>query len=332
MRLARRTFTIATAAIAAGAAFTAVRGNARVQSAETQFPPIGEFVEIDGRRIHYVQEGNGPDLVLLHGAGGNVREFTFDLVGRLSDQFRVTVFDRPGMGYSDRVPGLDNKAFATEGDSPVAQAEMLRKASEILGLEAPIVAGHSFGGIVSMAWANLALDSESSANPSAIVSLAGVLMPWPGELGQYYRVNGSALGGVTTIPIISAFASDQRISDAIDGIFAPQPVPEGYADYVGGALTLRPSQFRANVRQVNTLRPHVVDMSKRYPELELPIEIVHGTLDATVPINVHPYELRKIVTSANLTELQGVGHMPHHADPDATVAAIERAAARAGLR
>ena len=100
-----------------------------------------------GRRIHYVQEGTGPDLVLLHGAGGNVREFTFDLVGRLSDQFRVTVFDRPGMGYSDRVPGLDNKAFATEGDSPMAQAEMLRKASEILGLESEILGLESATGV-----------------------------------------------------------------------------------------------------------------------------------------------------------------------------------------
>lgn len=332
MRLGRRTFAVAGAAIAAGAAFTAARGNARVQSTETEYPPIGEYVAVEGGQVHYVQDGTGPDLVLLHGAGGNLREFTFDHVGRLTDQYRVTVFDRPGMGYSDRVPGVDDSAFATEGDSPIAQARMLRAASELLGIQNPIVAGHSFGGIVAMAWAVLSLDEPSPANASAIVSLAGVSMPWPGELGQYYRINGSALGGVVTIPFISAFASDQRISDTIDAIFAPQPVPAGYADYVGARLTLRPAQFRANVRQVNTLRPHVVEMAKRYPELTLPIEIVHGVDDTTVPISVHPYELRKVVASANLTELQGVGHMPHHADPDATVAAIDRAAARAGLR
>ncbi len=332
MRLARRTFAIAGAALAAGAAVTVTRGNAMVQSTEEAFPPLGEFVDLNGRRIHYVREGTGPDLVLLHGAGGNLREFTFDLVGRLSDQFRVTVFDRPGMGYSDRVPGVDDNAFATEGDSPLAQAQMLRAASDAIGLKDPIIAGHSFGGIVAMAWAVLSLDDENTANASAVVSLAGVSMPWPGELGRYYRVNGSAIGGITTIPLISAFASDQRISDTIDAIFAPQPVPAGYADYVGARLTLRPAQFRANVRQVNTLRPHVVELAKRYPELSLPIEIVHGVIDTTVPIAVHPYELTKIVASANLTELAGVGHMPHHADPDATVAAIERAATRAGLR
>lgn len=332
MQLARRTFTFAGAALAVGAVATTALGRSRVQSAEESFPPIGQFVDVKGRKVHYVQEGSGPDVVLLHGAGGNLREFTFDLVGRLTDRYRVTVFDRPGMGYTDRVPEVDDSAYATEGDSPLDQADMLLKASEKLGLETPIVAGHSFGGIVSMAWANLGLDSESPANAAAVVSLAGVLMPWRGELGQYYRVNGSAFGGVVTIPLISALASDQRINDTIDAIFAPQPAPEGYAEYVGGQLTLRPDQFRANVRQVNTLRPHVVEMSKRYPELELPIEIVHGVEDTTVPIEVHPYELSKIVPSAFLTELPGVGHMPHHADPDATLAAIDRAASRAGLR
>ncbi len=332
MRLARRTFAVAGVAVAAGAALTSYVGKSRAAAAEAEFPPLGKFVEIDGRRVHYVQEGSGPDLILLHGAGGNLREFTFDMVQRLSDRYRVTAFDRPGMGYTDRVPDVDDGPFATEGDSPMAQAHMLREASEILGVKNPIIAGHSFGGIVAMAWANIGLDVESTVNASAVVSLAGVLMPWPGELGNYYKVNGSALGGLVTIPVISALASDKRIADTIDAIFAPQPVPDGYARYVGAPLTLRLDQFRANVRQVNTLRPYVVEMSARYPELRLPIEIVHGTLDTTVPIVVHPYEITKIVKSANLTELQGVGHMPHHADPDATVAAIDRAATRAGLR
>lgn len=230
MRLGRRAFTLAGAAVALGAAATTALNQARVQSAEEKFPPIGQFVEIDGRKIHYVQEGAGPDVVLLHGAGGNLREFTFNLMGLLTDRYRVTVFDRPGMGYSDRVPGVDDSPFATEGDSPIAQAEMLRAASEKIGITSPIVAGHSFGGIVSMAWANLGLDNEDPVNASAVVSLAGVLMPWPGELGQYYRVNGSAIGGVVTIPLIAALASDQRINDTIDAIFAPQAVPEGYAD------------------------------------------------------------------------------------------------------
>ncbi len=331
MRLARRGFLLVTAAAALGTAVTRTRANARVMDAETSHPPIGEFVDIDGTRVHYYQAGSGPHLVLIHGAGGNLREFTFDMFDQLTDRFTVTAFDRPGLGYTDRLPSVDQGAFATDGESPMAQAALLRSAASLIGIENPVVAGHSFGGVVAMAWANAGLDEDAAVNASGLVMMAGVCMPWPGELGSYYTVNGSALGGALLPPMIAAFASDDRVTTTIDGIFAPQPVPNGYSDYIGANLAIRPTTFRANVRQVNTLRPHVVVMSKRYAELTLPIEIVHGDADRSVPINVHSEELIKIVPSAALTRLPGVGHMPHHADREATLAAIDRAATRAGL-
>ena len=307
---------------------TAETRDARVEEA---YPPVGPIIDTGLGGVHHVTRGSGPDVVLLHGAGGNLRDFTFDLMDRLAPRYRVTAFDRPGLGYTDRVPGVARGPFATEGDPPLAQAAMLREAAAKLGLRRPIVTGHSFGGIVAMAWALAGLDTEAEVNAAGIVSLAGVLMPWPGELGAYYKVNGSAFGGAVTVPLISAFASDGRVREALTGIFAPQPVPDGYFDHIGPRLTLRVDSFRANVRQVNTLRPHVVEMQRRYPDLTLPIEIVHGTADTTVPIHVHPQEMVKIVDSARLTPLEGIGHMPHHAAPEAAIAAIDRAATRAGL-
>jgi len=330
-RLARRRFLLAAAAIAAGTAVTATRARARIEDAETTHPPLGDFVVIDGVNVHYVQKGTGPHLVLLHGAGGNLREFTFDMFDQLTDRYTVTAFDRPGLGFTDRLPDVSGSAFATEGESPQAQAALLRKAAENIGVTDPIVAGHSFGGVVAMAWAVAGLDEQSQVNAKAVMLMAGVCMPWPGALGSYYTVNGSALGGAILPPLIAAYASDQRVVSTIDGIFAPNPVPEGYTDYIGANLAIRPTTFRANVRQVNTLRPHVVEMAKRYPKLDLPIEIVHGDADTTVPINVHSNELAKIVPSVTVTTLSGAGHMPHHADREATLAAIDRAASRAGL-
>lgn len=304
----------------------------RATQAEQAFPPVGQFVDVAGGRVHYVQEGSGPHLILLHGAGGNLREFTFDLMGRLTDRYTVTAFDRPGLGYTDRVPGVEKGATATEGDSPLQQAAMLREAAINLGISDPILVGHSFGGIVSYAWAVHDLDTNSPVNAKAVVSLAGVTMPWPGDLGTYYRINGSAFGGAVAVPLISALVPDSVVRDRIEGTFAPQQAPEGYAEHIGARLTLRPETFRANVRQVNTLRPKVVDLSGRYPELTLPIEIVHGTADTTVPIHIHAEEVIKIVPSANLTRLDGIGHMPHHTNPDVVTSAIDRAAERAGLR
>jgi pimeloyl-ACP methyl ester carboxylesterase len=308
----------------------------RTKQAEKAFPPSGRFVEVDGARVHYVQQGSGPDVILLHGAGGNLRDYTFALMDRLTDRYRVTAFDRPGLGYSDRVPEVETGPFATEGDSPMDQADMLRKAAMKLGIENPIVVGHSFGGVVAYAWANMGLEQDSPVNAAAMVSFAGVAMPWPGGLGAYYTINGSVFGGLITIPLIAAFVPPSVVQDAITATFAPQDAHAGYADHIGAPLTLRTENFRTNVRQVNTLRPHVVEMEKSYPRLTLPIEILHGTADETVPIDVHSERIIDIVPSARLTRLDGVGHMPHHVDQDAAVAAIdrafERAAARAGLR
>ncbi|MEO9862371.1 MAG: alpha/beta hydrolase [Yoonia sp.] len=320
------------AALGLSALLTGCVSSARTQATEEAFPPVGQFAEVTGGRVHYVQKGSGPHVVVLHGAGGNLRDFTFDLVDRLADDFTVTAFDRPGLGYTDRVPQVETGPLATDGDSPADQARMLREAATQLGIENPIVAGHSFGGIVAMAWADIGLGEEAPVNASGIVSFGGVLMPWPDDLGAYYTVNGSPIGGAIVIPLISAFAPLSTIEGAVEGIFAPDPVPEGYVAHIGAPLAVRQETFRANVRQVNTLRPHVVEMTTRYPQLTLPIEILHGTADTTVPDFVHPIEFVKIVDSARLTSLPGVGHMPHHADPQAAVDAIVRAADRAGLR
>ena len=64
MRLARRTFTFAGIALATGAAAAAQLSNRRITVTETAYPPIGDFVETEGARLHYLQKGSGPDLVL----------------------------------------------------------------------------------------------------------------------------------------------------------------------------------------------------------------------------------------------------------------------------
>ena len=309
--------------------YTSAAKDARI---EASFPPVGSFVEVTGGKVHYIREGKGPELILLHGAGGNLRDYTFDLVDLLKDRYTVTAFDRPGLGYTDRVPGIATGAFATTGDSPQAQALMLREATFKLGISDPVVAGHSYGGIVALAWAVAGLDVDTRQNAKAVVSFAGVAMPWPGGLGAYYTVNGSALGGGILVPLLSALVPNGTIHKAVDNTFTPNRAPAGYAQHLGGQLVMRPWNFRANVRQVNTLYPNVVALAKRYRDLTLPIEILHGTEDKTVPIYIHAREIAKIVPSVSVTELTGVGHVPHHVDTAAAVAVIDAAANRAGLR
>lgn len=320
--------TLSLAAIAGCAALTDRQASSNAVAAERNFPPEGQFITVNGRKVHAVVRGTGPDLVLIHGAGGNAREFTFNFMDRVTDRYRVIVFDRPGLGYSDRTDVKYDSAFTSMAEGPNEQAAMLQAAAAQLGADKPIVLGHSYGGSVALAWA-----LNHPDNVAGVVNLAGPSNPWPGDLGAYYNVNGSALGGAVVPPLISALATDKRIEDAIVGIFIPQSIPAGYIDHIGATLTLRPPSFRANARQVASLRPHIVAMSARYAaELTLPLEIIHGDKDTTVPLDIHSAILAQQVPHANLTVLEGVGHMPHHADPQAVEDAIDRIAAQLGLR
>ena len=97
-------------------------------------------------------------------------------------------------------------------------------------------------------------------------------------------------------------------------------------------MTLRRASIRANGSQRKALKAQIATMEPQYAGLTMPIEILHGTADEIVGLEIHAAKLNHDVASANLTPLEGIGHMPHHvAQPD-VIAAIHRAAVRAGLR
>jgi pimeloyl-ACP methyl ester carboxylesterase len=291
----------------------------RERAAEARFPPTGRILAVDGVHIHAHVEGKGPDLVLLHGASGNTRDFTFSMVNRLKDDFRVIAFDRPGLGWSE--------PLGPQGTDPSQQARILRQAARILGADRPIVLGQSYGGAVALAWA---LEAPNAV--AGLVIVAGASNPWPGKLGLWYRVVGSRFGRATIVPLLTAFATRKRTAEAIKGIFAPEEMPEGYADHIGAGLTLRRRTMRENARQVNGLRPHLVAMAQRYGTITQPVEILHGTADTTVPLHIHSEPLSRQIPGAHLVRLDGAGHMPHHTREDEVIAAIYRAATRATLR
>ncbi|MFN3723921.1 MAG: alpha/beta fold hydrolase [Paracoccaceae bacterium] len=298
-------------------AATQWRLSARVAQAQQSHPPTGQFVTVEGLRVHLQVAGSGPDLVMIHGANGSLREFTFALMDQLSDRYRVIAVDRPGLGYSDPLP---------DNDATVAgQARILRLAVAQIGVENPVVLGQSYGGTVALAWA-------LQAPPAALVLVSSPSLPWPGELDPWYRITASALGRATLVPLASAFVAQSYVRRAIDGVFAPQTPPPGYADHLGIDLILRRDSMAANAMQINSLRPQVEVMQHDYPTLTLPIELVHGDADTIVPLHIHSAPLVDLLANGALAVLPGVGHMPHHTHSAEVIAAIDRAATRAGLR
>ena len=298
-----------------GCALVNDRADRREAFAEATHPPGGQFVTVDGLRIHAVVQGSGPDVVLIHGAGGNTRDMTFSLSGRLAKTYRVTSFDRPGFGYSD--------SMGEASEDPLKQADVLIAASKKLGLHDPVVLGHSYGGAVAMAWA-----LRDPTHVRGLVIVSGATMPFPGDLSFWYRMAASPIPSATLIPLISAFATDGQITNGVAAIFKPDPVPAGYAAYIGPRLTLRRASMRDNGNQVVNLKKSLVAMEPHYHELTMPVEILHGLADTTVPAQIHGERLAKVLPNAHLTLIPGAGHMIHQIHGDLVAKAVDRVFAR----
>ena len=317
---------IVLALVVAFVALVQFRAGANERAAHAAYPPVGQMIDVDGVQVHAWVKGQGPDVILIHGASGNLRDFTFGLADQLAKQYRVIAFDRPGHGWSDRLPG-NSGAWNAKTETPFEQAEIMQRAADQLGASNPIVVGHSYGGAVALAWGLSRVDQTA-----ALVLLGGPSQPWEGDLGLLYQVTSSAVGGALVIPPATAFLSKAYLHNSIDSIFAPQPAPEGYADHIGPELSIRRETTRANAQQVNGLYPHIVEMTKQYHRLSMPIELVHGDADTIVPAYIHAEVMARELPNATLTLLPGIGHMPQHTNPKDVVAAIARAASRAGLR
>ncbi len=272
--------------------------------------PTGAFITVNGARVHYVQAGSGPDLVLLHGASGNLRDWTFGPMDALASNFRVTAFDRPGLGHSDEIANVTDIGV---------QARHLSDAASQLGLRKPIVLGHSYGGSIALSWA-----VERPEDISGLFLLSAPSQIWPGGLGWQYDVATTPVLGWIAARVLPLMAGDKLTRRTLKVIFEPQGVSDGYYNHIQPALSLRPDVVLSNARQVAGLKEQLRRIIPRYSSLTMPVEIVHGTADDTVPISIHSERLANDLPNAVLTSLEGIGHMPQHTAWDQVHTALIR--------
>ncbi|MFD0857994.1 alpha/beta fold hydrolase [Roseovarius aquimarinus] len=304
--------------IAALVAVVQVTAAVRERRAVAEYPPEGQILDVDGVQVHAVVMGDGPDLVLIHGASGNTRDMTFSLAPRLAERYRVIVFDRPGLGYTQRL----NRS----GASITQQAELLRAAAAQLGAERPIVMGQSYGGAVALAWA-----ATYPEDVAALIPVAAASNPWDTGLGMFYEITSSRWGQALVVPLITAFVPQSVVQSSIAGVFEPQEPPEGYAEAIAAPLTLRRVSLSANADQRANLLDEIEALVPKYGRITAPTEIIHGTADTTVGLEIHSEKLVDQIPGATLERLPGMGHMLQHVAEDEVVAAIDRAAGRAGI-
>jgi pimeloyl-ACP methyl ester carboxylesterase len=304
------------AAIGAGAAITAVEA-VRI---EADNRASGRFVEVEGGRLHVLELGAkaGEEqlpIVLVHGASGNLEDLRLPLGDRLAVNRRVILIDRPGHGWSDRPGGAADA-------SPARQAGLIAKALDRIGVERFVLLGHSLGGAVATA---LAL--AYPARIAGLVLLAPVTHPWQGGLAWYNAILSTPVIGPLFAHTAALPLGVLLLDGGVASVFAPQPAPADYVRRAAIRLLFRPSAFVANAQDIAVLKEFVTAHAPRYREIGVPTVILTGSADRTVSPSIHARAIAAAVPDARLIVLAGVGHMPHHVDADAVVAAVAQLSA-----
>ena len=301
--------------VIAGATLTALASTAawvaqRAQSAKSQSPPVGIFVDVDDTRVHYLERGHGTPLVLLHGNTLRLEDFVAsDLIERLARNYRVLAFDRPGFGYSERPR---NRLWTAE-----TQAALLGQALLQLGVERPIVLGHSWGTLVAL---EMALIPSVSVRKLVLIS------------GYYFATPrlDAVLATPVAIPVlgdvmrytVSALSARLLLGRTVKAMFAPQAVPVNFIETLDREMLLRPVQIRANAEDAAYMMPSASALQRRYGEIRAPAAILAGAADKVVDPEKHARKLHVELENSQLHVLPGVGHMLHHADPAKVVDTI----------
>jgi pimeloyl-ACP methyl ester carboxylesterase len=303
--------------VAVLAAWTAIV----VARAVRNHPPSGVFVKVTGGRMHLRDVGprDAPPektLVLIHGASCNLQALALPLLAPLSRSFRVIFIDRPGHGYSDR-PGGRDVASVTR------QAALIAEAMQAAGVDRAIVLGHSFAGAVAL---TLALDHPQRVAGLALVG--PVSHPWPGGITWYYHVGSWPVIGWLFSHLLPVPGAALTMQAGIDSVFTPQKAPADYAEATALPLLFRPANFMANAQDVAGLYAHVSERCTQYGRITVPSLVISGKGDTVVWTSIHTAALARELPDVKVHVLEGVGHVPHHAQTDLVVAELEELSRR----
>lgn len=311
------------AGIGLAASYLFVRS--KTAQAERDNPPPGKFVEVDGVRLHYLERGSGPALVLLHGNSVYAEDFEYSgLVDKLAERYRVIAFDRPGFGYSERP--------RTTVWTVDAQARLLHHAMQELRVDSAIVLGHSWGAMVALAMGLQVPDAVRG-----LVLLSGYYYPtWRFDVPLATPPAIPLIGDLLRHTISPLFA---RLLWPLTSkaMFAPRPVDERFRR-LSPWMALRPKQMRANAADAALMVPGAFSLQKRIAGLQVPVQILVGSQDRIVKPAAESERLHERLEerrpehdgASQLHLMPGVGHMAHYEHPEQVVAAVDAIAAQVG--
>ena len=258
------------------------------------------FIKVDGLRVHYRNEGEGPTLLMLHGILASLHNWEA-WSRELKSHYRVISLDLPGHGLTG-----PKSNFKYDRDDYI---HFIEQFAAKLELEEFTLIGNSLGGY--FAW-NYAIGHPKQVKSLVLIDAGGFplsKLPLPiraftapaiGEVSMHFtpRIASSLL-------LRQVYAEPSRISEAM--------VDRYYE------LQLRPGNRRASQALFHDIKKHAKDEPQGLEKLTMPVLLMWGEQDAWIPPDPHLIKWRQALPEAKVVTYSDAGHMAMEEIPEQSV-------------
>ena len=274
---------------------------------ESQYPFQSHFIELDGSRIHYIDEGDGPTLVFLH--GNPTWSFLYrDIVKALKDDFRCIALDYPGFGLSTAVPGY--------GFTPAEHASVIEHFIRDLDLRNIVLMGQDYGGPIGLGVAGrnperfqgFVLGNTFAWPPTDVTSFKWFSRIVGGPIGKFLIYNFNAFVG-----FMPRVANRRELTDEIMAAYrGPFPTRESRHP-----TWVFPHELRAS-------RPFFEEVERNLNRLShLPVLLTWGNADSSLRADRELVHFEQVFPHHQTVILEGAAHYIQEEAPEEIATAIQ---------
>lgn len=256
-------------------------------------------------RWHVQEDGTGPTILLIHGAGGATQSFRH-LFPLLAKDYRVVAIDLPGQGFTQLGArhrcGLDG------------MSEDLLKLLRQEGIVPDLIVGHSAGAAIALRLIELGLRPK-----------AGVI-GINAALGKFKGVAGWLFPAMAKVLAVTPFSADLFCATATPSTV--RNLLRGTGSTIGtegAALYLRLAQDTGHVGATLSMMAQwsLDGLLKRLPQIDAPVTLIVGDADKAVPPKTSA-DAAGVMPNAKAISLTGLGHLAHEEDAAAVAALIDK--------
>lgn len=260
------------------------------------------FVEVNGLRIHYLEYGDParPPLLLLHGVASLAHIWDY-VAPQLATRYHVLSIDWRGHGDSDWSPDsrYDYGAYASDLDGMISR----------LGLNQPVLLGHSLGGYVALYYA-----SKHQQIVRCIVAADVRTSITADEVEQ--------LRAMSIRPHKESDSCDEAIrrwTASIGATRAPNTVLQSIAEHA--IREASPGKWTMKFDR-RALAISIVDPWPFLPHVKVPVLIMRGE-ESTIMSHAGARDMARLIPKGQMRELSGAGHHLFLDAPEEFIHAVE---------